>query len=118
MGHRAALPGSAAGAQEDHGCRRPAYAGGGEAPLRSPEGRELPSSAADHHPERREEELAAANLGAAASHPGDRGADRQRLECHTPCSPLGGSPVLTPPDVPVLSSSSTGCGETAPSGPT
>ena len=49
---------------------------GGEAPLRAPEGREFPSPAADHHPEGREDELAAANLGAAASHPGDRGADR------------------------------------------
>merc|ERR1712078_461009 len=103
--------------QEDHGCRCPAHAGGGQAPLRSPESRELASPAADHHPEGREDELAAANLGPAASHPGDRGADRQRLECPTPCSALGGSPVSTPPDVPVLSSSIlTGCGETAPSG--
>merc|ERR1712139_735370 len=106
------LPGAAAGAQEDYGCRCPAHAGGGEATLRSPEGREFPPPAADHHPEGREDELAAANLGAAASHPGDRGADRQRLECPTPCSAHGGSPVSTPPDAPVLSSSSTGCGET------
>ena len=27
--HRAALPGAAAGAEEDHGCRRAAHAGGG-----------------------------------------------------------------------------------------
>ena len=114
--YRAALPGAAAGAQENHGRRRPAYAGRGEAPFRAPKSREFPPPAADHHPEGREDELAAANLGAAASHPGDRGADRQRLECPTPCSAHGGAPVSTPPDAPVLMSSIlTGCGETAPS---
>ena len=38
--HRAALPGAAAGAEEDHGCGCAAHAGGGEAPLRPPEGGE------------------------------------------------------------------------------
>merc|ERR1711964_170877 len=77
--HRAALPGAAAGAEEDDGCRRAAHAGGGEAPLRAPESRELALAAAGHDAQGREDELAAADPGLAAPHPGDRGADRERL---------------------------------------